>query len=136
MQAIPYLNFNGNCREAFSFYEQCFGGKIVAMFTHGETPAGEHCPGDWQELIMHARLTFDGGVLMASDAPPDRYEKPQGIWVSLHPETPAEAERIFHALAEGGDVMMPIQKTFWAERFGMVTDRFGIPWMVNCEAAG
>jgi PhnB protein len=136
MQVVPYLNFNGNCREAFEFYAECLGGKLIAMFKHSDMPAGQECPGDWQDLIMHARIDLGEGQLMASDSPPDQYQKPQGLWVSLHPQTPEEAERIFHALAEGGDVLMPIQETFWAVRFAMVTDRFGTPWMINCEKAG
>jgi PhnB protein len=82
---------------------------------------------------MHASLKAAGAVLMGSDAPPDRYKKPEGISVSIHVKEPAEAERIFHALAENGSVQMPIQETFWSVRFGMLVDRFGIPWMVNCE---
>ena len=82
---------------------------------------------------MHAKLTFGDSVLMGSDAPPNDYQTPRGISVSLHIKEPAEAERIFHALAENGKVAMPIQQTFWSVRFGMLTDQFGIPWMVNCE---
>jgi len=133
MQANPYLNFNGNCKEAFEFYAETLGGKIVGMFTFGETPAAEHCGASDQNLIMHAALDLGGAKLMASDAMADRYEKPSGVWVSLHPETPEEAERIFAALAEGGEVVMPMEETFWASRFGMVNDRFGTPWMINCE---
>ena len=133
MQLNPYLNFNGQCKAAFEFYAECLGGKIAAMFTHGETPAAEHMPPETHHLIMHARLEADGVVLMGSDAPPERYEKPAGIYVSLQVDDPAGAERIFHALVEGGEVQMPIQETFWAVRFGMLTDQFGTPWMVNCE---
>jgi PhnB protein len=133
MQFTPYLNFNGQCAEAFRFYEQCFGGKIVAMFTHGETPAAEHVAAEWQDRIMHARLVVGDAVLMGSDSPPAYFEQPKGIYVSIHVTDAADAERIFHALAEGGAVEMPIAETFWAVRFGMVTDRFGTPWMINCE---
>jgi PhnB protein len=133
MQLVPYLNFNGQCEEAFKFYEQCLGGKIVAMFTHRETPAAEHVSPEWQDRIMHARLVVGDAVLMGSDSPPEHFEEQKGMSVSLHLDDPAEAERIFHALAEGGDVRMPIQETFWAHRFGMLVDRFGTPWMINCE---
>ncbi len=136
MQVNPYLVFDGRCREAFEFYAPVLGGTIGAMVTHGETPAAAHVPAEWQTAIIHARLDFGERCLMASDAPPDRYAKPQGISVSLGVDDPAEAERIFHALAECGTVQMPIQQTFWATRFGMLVDRFGIPWMVNCEQAG
>jgi PhnB protein len=84
---------------------------------------------------MHVRLEVGDSVLMGSDAPPDRYKPPQGFSVNIAVEKPEEAERIFHALAEGGNVGMPLQQTFWAARFGMVVDRFGIPWMVNCEGS-
>jgi PhnB protein len=92
-------------------------------------------PADWLNKIMHARLEVGDEALMGSDAPPDRYQRPRGITVSLQTNDPAEAERIFSALAEGGTVNMPLQETFWAIRFGMLVDRYGIPWMVNCEQA-
>ncbi len=133
MQLNTYLVFNGQCEEAFKFYEQCLGGKIAAMFTHAGTPAAEHVPTAWLNKIMHVRLEVGDSVLMGSDSPPDRYKPPKGFSVNIAVEKPEEAERIFHALAEGGTVGMPLEQTFWAERFGMVVDRFGIPWMVNCE---
>ena len=133
MQLNPYLLFNGQCEAAFKFYEKCLGGKIEAMLTHEGTPAEQDVPPEWRKKILHARLTVGDQVLMASDAPPERYEKPQGFSVSLNVNTPAEAERIFHALAEKGKVQMPLAQTFWAIRFGMCVDQFGIPWMVNCE---
>jgi PhnB protein len=133
MQLNPYLTFNGQCEAAFKFYEKCLGGKIVAMLTHEGTPAEQDVPPEWRKKILHARLTVGAQVLMASDAPPERYEKPQGFSVSLNVHAPAEAERIFRALAENGKVQMPLEQTFWAIRFGMCIDRFGIPWMVNCE---
>ncbi len=133
MQLTPYLTFNGRCEEAFQFYEQCLGGRIEAMMPHEGTPAAEHVPAEWRSKILHARLVIGDAVLMASDAPPDRYEQPKGISVSLGLTDTAQAERIFQALSEGGTVQMPLQQTFWAARFGMVVDRFGTPWMINCE---
>jgi PhnB protein len=133
MQLTPYLTFNGQCEEAFRFYEQCLGGRIEAMMPHEGTPAAEHVPAEWRNKILHARLVVGDAVLMASDAPPDRYEKPKGMSVSLGLTDAAQAERIFQALSEGGMVQMPLQQTFWAARFGMVVDRFGTPWMINCE---
>lgn len=130
-----YLNFNGNCAEAFKFYEDLFGGKIVMMTTHGESPMSENVPPDWKDAILHVRLEVGDQVLMGSDAPPNYYQKPQGMAVSIGVTDPQDADRIFEGLAENGTVQMPIQQTFWAIRFGMVTDRFGIPWMVNCEQA-
>ena len=135
MQLNPYLTFNGQCEAAFKFYEQCLGGKIVAMLPHAGTPAEEHVPAEWRNKIMHARLIVGDDVLMGSDAPPDRYEGSKGFSVTLGVDNPAEAERVFNALAEKGTVQMPIQETFWAVRFGMLVDRFGIPWMINCEKA-
>jgi PhnB protein len=135
VQLNPYLFFNGTCEEAFKFYEKCLGGKIEAMMTHAGTPAEAQTPPEWRNKILHARLVVDGQLLMGSDAPPDRREEPKGFSVSLQMKDPAVAERIFHALAENGNVRMPIQETFWAARFGMLVDRFGIPWMINCEKA-
>ena len=135
MQLNPYLLFNGQCEAAFKFYEKCLGGKIETMLTHEGTPAEQHVPSEWRKKILHARLTVGDEVLMGSDAPPERYEQPQGFSVSLNNNDPAEAERIFRALSENGRVQMPLQQTFWASRFGMLVDRFGIPWMVNCEQA-
>jgi PhnB protein len=133
MQLNPYLNFNGQCEAAFKFYEKSLGGKIEAMFTHAGTPAEQQTPPEWRDKILHARLTVGDNVLMASDAPPDCYEEPKGFSVSLQINDPKEAERIFYALAENGKVQMAIQETFWAARFGMLVDQFGIPWMINCE---
>ena len=135
MQWNPYLGFNGNCQEAFKYYERVLGGKIVAMITHADMPAEAQAetPPEWKNKIMHARLLVGDQVLMGSDAPSDHFEKTQGMSVALQVDDPTEAERIFAALADNGTVRMPMQPTFWAIRFGMLTDRFGIPWMVNCE---
>ena len=114
MQINPYLFFNGQCEAAFKFYAECLGGKIDAMMTHAGTPAEEHVPAEWRNKILHARMTVGDNVLMASDAPPDHYEKPQGFSVSIQIKDKAEAERIFNALAENGVVTMPFAKTFWA----------------------
>ena len=105
------------------------------MQTFGESPLAEQTEASWRDKIVHARLAIGDAVLMASDAPDGRYQPPQGMMVSLQVDTAAEADRIFNALAEGGEVSMPIQETFWAERFGMCVDRFGIPWMVNSDKA-
>jgi len=135
MQVNAYLNFNGDCEDALKFYERALGGKIDCLIRHEGTPAEAHAPAGWRQKVLHGRLSLNGQVLMASDCPPDRYQKPQGFSVTLGVPEPGEAERVFHALAENGKVCMPIQETFWARRFGMVVDRFGIPWMVNCEKA-
>jgi PhnB protein len=133
MQLNPYLLFNGQCEEAFRFYADCLDGKIDAMMTHAGSPAEEHVPAEWRNKILHARLLIGDQALMASDAPPGRYSQPQGFSVSIQLKDRAEGEQIFNALAQGGKVTMPFEQTFWAKGFGMCVDRFGIPWMVNCE---
>ena len=135
MQVNPHLTFNGQCEAAFKFYERCLGGKIANMTPYAGTPAAEHVPAEWRNKILHATLTVGDTVLMGADAPPGRYEAPKGFSVVLQMKEPVEAERIFHALAENGTVSMPIQKTFWSARFGMLVDQFGIPWTINCEQA-
>jgi PhnB protein len=133
MKVNPYLLFNGDCETAFKFYAQTVAGEITAMMTHAGTPMEAHTPPEWGAKILHASMTIGDTVLMGSDAPPERYERPQGFSVSLVLKDIAESERIFHALAEGGSVRMPIQQTFWAKRFGMLVDKFAIPWMINCD---
>jgi PhnB protein len=135
MKLNPYLFFNGQCEAAFKFYEQCLRGKIEIMMTHGDSPMAQQVPSEWRNKIIHARLIVGDNVLMGSDAPPEHYEQMKGFSVSLMVDDPAEAERIFSALAANGTVRMPLQKTFWAARFGMLVDQFGVPWMVNCEQA-
>ena len=135
MQINPYLDFNGECEAAFKFYEQVLGGTITFMMTWGESPIADQFPSESHNSIMHATLAIGDGVLMGADAPPDGYQQPTGIQVALHVKEIGEGERIFNALAEGGTVQLPFQQTFWAERFGMCVDQFGIPWMVNCEQA-
>ncbi len=129
----PYLNFNGNCEDAFKFYEECLHGTIESMFRHEGTPMAQHVSPEWQSKIMHARLKLGDYVIMGSDSPPEHYKPNQGMYVFLSVETAAEADRIYQALSPGATVVMPIDKTFWAERFGMLVDRFGTPWMINCE---
>jgi len=133
MKLNPYLNFNGQCEAAFKFYEKSLGGKIEMMMTHGQSPMADQVPANWRDKVMHVRMTVGDKVLMGSDAPPEHYQKPQGFAVSLSVAKPEEAERAFKALSEGGTIQMPLQQTFWAARFGMLVDKFGIPWMINCE---
>ncbi len=134
MHLNAYLTFNGNCEEAFHFYEERLGGKILEMFTYEGSPM-PNTPPDLLKKVMHGRMQIGESVLMASDAPPGRYEAPEGTKLSLHVDDPAEAEKLFQALSEGGQVVMPIAETFWALRFAMFNDRFGIPWMINCPKA-
>jgi len=132
MQMNPYLTFDGQCEAAFKFYAKVLNGEIVAMIPYEGTPAAEQMPAELRSKIVHARLFAGDKVLMGGDAPPNCYEAMKGFSVTLGIDDPAEAERVFAALAESGTVRMPIGETFWAVRFGMVTDRFGIPWMINC----
>jgi PhnB protein len=136
MQLNPYLFFKGQCEAAFKFYEQCLGGKITTMMTYGESPDSsmtDQMSPEWRNKIMHVSLTIGDQELMGSDGPPEHDEAAAGFSVSISSNDPAEAERIFHALAEKGTVQMPFQQTFWAYRFGMLVDQFGTPWMINCE---
>ena len=135
MDVLPYLNFNGNCAEAFAVYEKLMNGKVIMSSKWGDSPMGDQMPANMADKIIHISMQIGNTVLMGSDAPPSHYGKPQGMSVSVAVKTPAEADRVFAGLAEGGSITMPIAQTFWSPRFGMCTDRFGIPWMVNCEGA-
>ena len=138
MDLSPHLNFDGQCADAFRFYERCLGGKISVLMTYGQSPvSGEsHVPPEAHDKIMHAHLDLGGGrSLIGCDAPAPRYARPQGIQVSLSFADSAEAERAFNALSEAGTITMPFQKTFWSSGFGMAVDRFGIPWMINTAQA-
>jgi PhnB protein len=135
MQLTPYLIFDGDCRQAFEFYHRCLGGEIVAMIDHSSPEMAAHVPPGWGDKIMHARLIADSAVLMGSDNMPGQSGKKEGFSVSLQVDTPEEAERYFTALSDGATITMPLGPTFWAVAFGMLTDRFGVAWMVNCETA-
>ena len=142
MNIAPYLNFDGTCAEAMAFYAQVFQGTIVHQSTFGEMPPDPNMP----PLPESAHLQFGHNNIMASDTFPSipgmdeqacggGYQKPQGLWVSIGVDSAAEGQRIFDALAEGGTIAMPYAATFWSEGFGMVTDRFATPWMVNVASA-
>jgi PhnB protein len=133
MNLNPYLFFNGQCEAAFKLYERVLGGKIIAMLPHEATPAAAQVPPEWQKKIIHARLQLGDQLLMGCDAPPGHYHESKGYSVTLRVDTPDEAERAFKALADGGTVRMPLDKTFFAQKFGMLADKFGIPWIVICE---
>jgi PhnB protein len=135
MQMSPYLHFNGQCEEAFKFYEKCLNGKIEALHIFGQSPMAKQVPAEWGSKVMHASLKFDGMYLLGTDVPPGRFQPPQGFSVSLTIKDPSETERIFHELEQNGKVTMPVQKTFWSARFGMLVDQYGIPWILNCEQA-
>ncbi len=132
-----YVFYQDSCEAAFKYYAKVLGGKIGMMMRASDAPPDMPASPGREKTIMHASLSLpDGSVLMASDAPPDHFHKPQGFSLSLTFKDPAEAERKFNALADGGSITMAFQKTFWAKGFGMCVDKFGIPWMVNCPAEG
>jgi PhnB protein len=134
MHPSLYLFFDGNCEEAFRFYEKVLGGKIETLMPYKGAPGPQHAKEDWLGKVMHASLRLGDGTIMASDAPPERSPgKPQGFYISLGVETPEKAEQVFAALSAGGKVTMAMEETFFAAKFGMTVDRFGIPWMVVCE---
>ncbi|MEA1832609.1 VOC family protein [Methylobacterium durans] len=133
MRLNQYLFLSGRCEEAFRTYQRILGGEITLMLKHADTPAASQVPPEWQDKIMHACLDLGGRRLMGSDAPPGRAKPLGGFCVQVAAGSVAEAERAFAALAEGGAVTMPLQQTFWSERFGMLVDRFGVPWMIDCE---
>jgi PhnB protein len=133
MQISPYLIFDGQCEAAFQFYADMLGADITIMQTYGESPAATQVPAEAHARVIHTELRHASLRLMGSDAPPGRGETTGNVHVSLDVDEPAEAERVFAALADGGKVRMPMGETFWARRFGMAVDRFGIPWMVNCS---
>jgi PhnB protein len=132
MKASTHLTFNGRCEAAFRFYERCLGGTIVTMLSYGDSPMADQTPVEWLGKIVHATLQLGERTLAGADLLPIDYEEPKGFFVLLDIEEEAEAERVFHALSEFGSVRMPIQETFWASRFGVVVDQFGIPWEINC----
>ena len=136
MQMNPYLSFKGQCEAAFEFYVKCLGGQLGGIFRYAGSPLAGQVPTDWGDKVMHGSVTVGGQVLMGGDVAADAYEEPKGFSLSLQIENTADAERIFHELAEGGRVVLPLEQTFWAVRFGMVVDRFGIPWLINCGGAG
>lgn len=133
MDVTVHLDYDGDCEEAFRFYEDLLGGKIESMMRWDEMPGGSSAPPEMAKKIMHASMKLANTTLMGADAAPGRYAAPQGVTVSIGVESGSEAERIFAALAEGGRVTMPMDQTFFASHFGMCVDRFGIPWMVVCE---
>lgn len=134
-QPIPYLGFNGTCADAMRFYEQALGGKLEVLMTGADSPVAAQLPKEFAHRILHARLALPGGgLLFAGDAPVDMaYEGIKGVSITLNYDTIAEAQKIFDALAAGGQVTMPMQPAFWAKTWGMLVDRFGTAWIVNGE---
>jgi PhnB protein len=135
MQLNAYLNFKGQTEEAFRLYERTLGATIEFALLEDGQAADLTTKTPWGKKVLHGRINIGGQTVMASDCPPDRFATPQGFSLNLGFREAAEAERVFAALSQGGQVQMPIQETFWAHRFGFATDRFGTPWMINCEKA-
>lgn len=130
MQLMTYLTFDGTCREAFTFYAKLLDGKIVTMMTHGESPMAAQTTAALRDKIMHAELTIGDQTLLGTDGMGE-YEKPRGFSVTLGLEDVERGRRIFEALADGGQIRMAFEETFWARGFGGVVDRFGVPWMIS-----
>jgi len=135
MQLHPYLSFKGQCEDAFKFYEQHLGGTMGPLFRYAGTPLTGQMPAGWQDKVMHGSITLGEQTLMGADVAPEQYETPKGFSLTLQFTDVAAAERAFGALASDGQIVLPLDKTFWAERFGMLIDQFGIPWMINCGDA-
>ena len=136
MKLTTYLFFERNAADAFDFYQQCLGGTITMKKTMGDMPESDKMPAEIRGLIAHVRLVAGDAQLMGSDwcAPTgEPYPGIRGSAVSLSVESTEEAERFFAALGHGGTVTMPVAETSWAHRFGMLTDRYGVQWMINCE---
>ncbi len=131
MKLNPYLAFDGDCREAFEFYQRVLGGHISFIQTIGESPMASSMPPEEHGRIMHVTLQIGDQVLQGADAPPGLFSKPAGFCVATEFDDVAEGERVFGALAQNGAVQMPFQPTFWAKGFGMLIDQFGTPWIVN-----
>jgi PhnB protein len=130
MQLIAYLNFAGNAREAMDFYAHALGGKVTQRFTYGESPMAEECGPASADHVMHSQVEVGNAILMGADGPPPHDAGSTAVAINI--DTPEVAERVFAALSAGGNVQCPLAETFWAHRFGMFTDKFGKPWLVNC----
>jgi len=133
MKLHTYLNYGGNCAQAFRFYEQHLGGKITGMMTQGQMPDPKGVPPERRNDILHASMSLGGTQVMASDVPPERFQPMRSVYLSLSVDSTDEAERIYALLSDGGQIFMPMQETFFAFRFGMLRDKFGTSWMIIHE---
>jgi PhnB protein len=133
MKLHTYLNFGGNCEQAFRFYEQHLGGKIIMMMTHGQMPNATAVSPDWKNAILHARINIGETMLMGADIPPERFKPIRSAYLSLTLSSNDEAERIYGLLSDGGEIFMPMEETFFAFRFAMLRDKFGTSWMILHE---
>ena len=135
MLLYTYLNYGGNCREAFEFYAKHLGGHITSLTTHGEVPGGTPMPPERKDAVVHARITIGGTQVFGADVPPDRFQPMRSAYLSLLLDSSDEADRIYALLTEGGQIFMPMEETFFAHRFAMLRDRFGTSWMLLHERA-
>ena len=130
MKLDTYLNYRGNCEEAFRFYEQHLGGRIISVDRHGNSP-NPHIPADWKDKVIHARIEIGGAIVRGADIP--NAEPMRSAYLTLSLDTVSEAERIYTLLIDGGQIFMKMEETFYASRFGMLRDRFGTSWMLLHE---
>lgn len=130
MQLHTYLNYGGNCEQAFRFYEQHLGGKITMMMRHGEQPGPSQVSPEWNGKILHARISLGGTDLLGADIPPDRFQPIRSAYLSLTLGSIEEADRVYALLSDGGQIFMPMEETFFASRFAMLRDQFGTSWML------
>jgi PhnB protein len=136
VKLYTYLNYGGNCREAFEFYEKHLGGKITSINLHGEIPNPAQAIPNWGDKVLHARIDLGGTVLMGADIPPERFQPMRSAYLSLLVDSNEEADRIYKLLTENGEIFMPMEETFFAHRFAMFRDRFGTSWMLLHERSG
>jgi PhnB protein len=132
MKLYTYLNYGGNCRQAFEFYAEHLGAKIIFLTTHGELESSD-VPPEWKNAVLHARIEIGETVLLGADIPPDRFQPMRSAYLTLMVDSSEEAERLYALLTEGGQIFMPIEETFYAHRFAMLRDRFGTSWMLLHE---
>jgi len=135
MKLYTYLNYGGNCRQAFEFYEKHLGGRVTQLTTHGEQPEAGNVPANWKDAVLHARLDIGGTTVLGADIPPDRFQPMRSAYLSLSVDTIGEAERIYALLTDGGQIFMKMEETFFAYRFAMLRDKFGTSWMLLNERA-
>jgi PhnB protein len=135
MQLYTYLNYGGNCRQAFEFYVEHLGGTITSLMTHGEMPDAGIVPPERRGDVLHARMEIAGTTLLAADVPPERFQPMRSAYLSLSVDSNEEAERLYALLSEGGEIFMKMEETFFAHRFAMLRDRFGTSWMLLHERA-
>jgi PhnB protein len=135
MKLYTHLNFGGNCREAFEFYEQKVGGKITMMMTQGDMPSASRAPATKSSAVAHARMNIGESELIGNDVPAEHFQPMRSAYLYLAVDSAEEAERIYSVLSERGEVFMPMEETFYASRFAMLRDRFGVSWTLICERA-